>query len=681
MPAGELADSFGAALYAPYLVARYYGWLETGVVVCALFIFVSSVDDLFVDACYWTRWIARRLSGRPETVPEVAELRAKPEQPLAVMVPAWLEYDVIAPMIESMAATLDYSRYTVFAGVYVNDERTIAEVERIRRRFRHVVRVTVPHPGPTCKSDCLNFIVAAIAAHERAYGVVFAGAILHDSEDVLHPLEMKLFNHVLPAEDLIQIPVMSLEREWWELIGATYMDDFAEWHGKDMLVREALTGTVLSAGVGTCFSRRALMALSEETGGQPFNVAVLTEDYDVSLRLGARGMSSTFLRFPVDYRVKRRGWINPSREKTVTLTAPLAVREFFPDTFRTAYRQKARWTLGIAFQGWRQLGWRGSLADRYFLYRDRKGVAAFLVIGAAYLLTAQILVLFFAAEAGLWPERFPSIFVTHPWFGAILAADGAFLGLRAIQRYHFTRKLYGRRHGLLSIPRIFIANFVNFAATLRAWRLFLANVLFGTPIGWDKTMHDFPTTDSLGETEPPHHGLDEETIAEAVAAALGLPRAELTSEEVGAALDLAPPRDWRRWGVAPFRRPGDDAPRLATALPPVAGTLDEIRAALGSERPLHVVRESELLAALRRLEGDAGAFADIGFAHDIHAGDVLISHGLVARAALDEAFAAYDPARDGPVGAFLFARGLPGRDALERARDLLRETRATGDAS
>ena len=53
---------------------------------------------------------------------------------------------------------------------------------------------------------------------------------------------------------------------------------------------------------------------------------------------------------------------------------PLCVREFFPDTFRTAYRQKARWTLGIGLQSWEQIGWQGSLANRYLLLRDRKGI-------------------------------------------------------------------------------------------------------------------------------------------------------------------------------------------------------------------------------------------------------------------------------------------------------------------
>ena len=73
------------------------------------------------------------------------------------------------------------------------------------------------------------------------------------------------------------------------------------------------------------------------------------------------------------------------------------MREFFPDTFRTSYRQKARWRLGIAFQGWGSMGWRGSLATKYFLFRDRKGIVTSIVAVLAYGGAAPFLI-FLAAE-------------------------------------------------------------------------------------------------------------------------------------------------------------------------------------------------------------------------------------------------------------------------------------------
>ena len=148
---------------------------------------------------------------------------------------------MIASMLETMVSTLEYKNYMIFAGTYQNDERTIKEVERMRRRYRQLVRVEVPHDGPTCKADCLNWIVQAIFAQNEKQPEPFAGVILHDSEDVLHPLELKYYNYLLPRIDFIQLPVTSLERDWHELVAGTYMDEFAEWHTKDLVVRESLS--------------------------------------------------------------------------------------------------------------------------------------------------------------------------------------------------------------------------------------------------------------------------------------------------------------------------------------------------------------------------------------------------------------------------------------------------------
>ncbi|WP_043116806.1 glycosyl transferase family protein, partial [Pseudacidovorax intermedius] len=330
------------SLYWPYLAADYYHLLEVLTATVAVLVLISGLDDLFIDLWYWVREAWRALTVRRRYAPlSVAQLRERAEQPMAIMIPAWHEYDVIAPMLANMVSTLEYRDYAIFVGTYRNDARTIEEVERMRRRYRHLVRVEVPHDGPTCKADCLNWVVQAVFKYEKSTGQRFAGVVLHDSEDVLHPLELKYYNYLLPRMDFIQLPVTSLERHWFELVAGTYMDEFAEWHSKDLVVRESLAGTVPSAGVGTCFSLRALHTLAEATQNQPFNVDSLTEDYDIGNRLGQLGMKQIFGRFEVDYVTRRTKWFGLGGEKVHALRMPLGVREFFPDTFRTAYRQKA----------------------------------------------------------------------------------------------------------------------------------------------------------------------------------------------------------------------------------------------------------------------------------------------------------------------------------------------------
>ena len=132
--------------------------------------------------------------------------------------------------------------------------------------------------------------------------------------------------------------VASLEREWYELVAGTYMDEFAESHAKEMVVRESVSGMVPSAGVGTCFSRKALTSLIGATHNKPFNINSLTEDYDVGMRLAGLGMESIFGVFPVTFRV-RRGWA-PRQCARLLVNMPLCVRNTCPlYNFRLATRR------------------------------------------------------------------------------------------------------------------------------------------------------------------------------------------------------------------------------------------------------------------------------------------------------------------------------------------------------
>jgi len=496
-----------SSVYWPYLFGDYYHGLEIVSAIVSVLIMLSSLDDLFVDLWYWVRKFYRALTIQRRCTPLQAwQLRAVEEQPLAIMVPAWREYDVIAAMLESMIGTLEYKNYMIFVGTYQNDERTIQEVERMRRRYRQLVRVEVPHDGPTCKADCLNWIVQAIFRQNRLQPTVFAGLILHDSEDVLHPLELKYYNYLLPRIDFIQLPVTSLEREWYELVAGTYMDEFAEWHTKDLAVRESLSKMVPSAGVGTCFSCRAITELAAETDNQPFNTDTLTEDYDIGARLARRGMKQIFGTFPVEYRARRKGLFGIGRDKVITLSMPLGIREYFPNTFHTAYRQKARWTLGIGLQGWAQVGWAGSFAVKYLLFRDRKGLVTSFIAVLAYFMLVNFLLFFFADLYGEWRVYFPPLFPPHGWLVTLMSCNALMLLLRVIQRSYFVYRIYGWGHGLLAIPRMVIGNFINMMAAARAWRLFLVHLLTGRRLVWDKTMHDFPSTDQL---MPPRRRLGE----------------------------------------------------------------------------------------------------------------------------------------------------------------------------
>ncbi|VVO45068.1 glycosyl transferase family protein [Pseudomonas fluorescens] len=688
------------SLYWPYWLAHYYSFLEISTIVVAVLILISGLDDLFIDLWYWSRRLFRKLTAERKYRPLTAEqLLARDEQPLAIMVPAWLEYDVIAPMIENMVSTLDYQNYVVFVGTYINDQRTIDEVERMRRRYKQLHRVEVPHAGPTCKADCLNWVIQAIFLHEQTHGMTFAGVVMHDSEDVLHPMELRLFNYLLPRKDMIQLPVVSLERNWYEWVAGTYMDEFAEWHGKDLVVRESMTDTVPSAGVGTCFSHRALRVLAGKNRNQPFNTDSLTEDYDVGARLAKVGMNAIFVQFPVQFRVLRKSWFRKPYESTLKM--PLCVRELFPDTFRTAFRQKARWTLGIGLQGWEQMGWSGSLANRYLLFRDRKGLVTAFVSIIAYLILAQLLGLIILRQSGLWDVSFPTPFESNGFIAYLLLANGIALAWRIAHRCYFTTVLYGWQHGLLSIPRMVVGNFVNFMAASRAWRMFLVGKVLNRKLVWDKTMHDFPSTDlvaaaprklgsvllswqaindadlqsALAEQKTRHMPLgrillsngwlDDETLAEAIAFQNDLPRVFDVAAKARDSTLMLDDEFALRWRVVPLGLNAQGHAQVAVANPLPTEGLQQVSNELGRVPVQLIARESEIVARLRQLKVREGQSVPDAGAPLL--GDLLIEMGLMDRHVFSRTMLQYRPQYHGRIGDYLVDSGVLPRATIERA--------------
>jgi len=196
--------------------------------ILAFLLLLLGLDDFFIDAAYWSRRFYRKLfvySNFPKADENI--LFTVPEKPLAVMIPAWNEVDVIGKMADLAARTLDYENYQIFVGTYPNDPDTQRDVDEVCQRFTNVHKIVCARPGPTSKADCLNNIIDAIFSFEKAGGIEFAGFILHDSEDVVSPLELRLFNYLLPRKDLIQVPVYPFLPHWYEFTGGHYVDEFS----------------------------------------------------------------------------------------------------------------------------------------------------------------------------------------------------------------------------------------------------------------------------------------------------------------------------------------------------------------------------------------------------------------------------------------------------------------------
>ena len=330
---------------------------------------IGSLDDLVFDILWFVHKCKRKIltyrkyqSVTAESIPNVAE-----GQRLAIFVPAWNEEAVIGPMLKRCLEQWNNSDFRIYVGCYPNDANTISVVQRAASGSEKVRVVVCENPGPTSKADCLNQLWAALCQDEIGERNNFKAVILHDAEDLVHTRSLELFNHLIDRAALVQIPVIPRRAKQSRWIAGHYGDEFAELHGKQMVLREALGVSMPSAGVGCAFSRDALLKLSCKLKGKPFDATSMTEDYELGLNLTSGSSRGFFVRLK-----DQHGQL-------------VATQEFFPDNLEDAVRQKSRWMAGIALTGWDRLGWEKGWRENWMRLRDRKASIAAIVLAIAYL--------------------------------------------------------------------------------------------------------------------------------------------------------------------------------------------------------------------------------------------------------------------------------------------------------
>ena len=442
-------------------------WVAACLVPLAIWILLSGLDDLFIDLVYWLT--GRRQAGRPAP----SEPDGTSERRIAILVPLWREDRVIGHMLKRNLAALRYANYDVFVGVYPNDQPTARAVAKVARRQARVHLAMCSRDGPTSKGDCLNGAYAAMEEHEAAHAIRYEVVVTHDAEDLIHPESLRLISRFSRYYEMVQVPVLPLATGCCEFTHGIYCDEFAEYQIKDIPVRQRLGGFLPSNGVGTGFARVALDRLAKQQGGRVFDPECLTEDYETGYCLHAMGNRQIFI--PVDF----------------DASGPVATREYFPRSFRTAVRQRGRWVAGIALQGWERHGWRASWKQRYWFWRDRKGLVGNLFSPAANLFCLYGLATSLAASAsgGAWHL---GSHLPH-W---LVCLSGCTLCLSMVQtgvRIGATARIYGWYFAAGVVFRMPRANLVNCAATLEGLRQFFGARIRRSALVWIKTEHVYPT--------------------------------------------------------------------------------------------------------------------------------------------------------------------------------------------
>ena len=437
-----------------------------------IFFIVGAADELAIDLT----WIWLRLTGRARAVPIPQE--TSHDGPLmghaAVLIPAWREERVIAATIGHALTVWPQAELRIYAGCYRNDSATAEAVLAGGCGDPRLRLVIHDRDGPTTKADCLNRLYAAMETDELRSGTRFRMIVLHDAEDMVDPAALGLLDAALTQAEFVQLPVLPEPQRTSRWIGSHYCEEFAEAHGKAMVVRGELGASLPAAGVGCAFNRDLLGAIADDMRGSgPFSVDSLTEDYELGLKITTAGARSWFLR---------------ARRADGCL---VATRACFPPTLRQAVTQKSRWIHGIALQGWDRLGWSGGLAERWMRLRDRRGPLTALVLFAAYVLLVMAGILWLAGQFGYGrPWQPNALLVTVLWINL------ASFAWRVAMRFAFTTREYGMAEGIRAILRLPHANIISIMAGRRAFFAYVATLL-GAKLRWDKTPHHAHPADLL----------------------------------------------------------------------------------------------------------------------------------------------------------------------------------------
>lgn len=425
------------------------------------------IDDAITD--FYA--LFKKLGPKELSKKQLSYFRTLPEKNIAIIVANWHEHEVIGRMVSGNLKRVDYKNYHFFLGVYPNDIETCIAAQNMEALFPNVHVVTNSKPGPTSKGQMLNEIVRQIIREEDELGFEFDVFLMHDSEDVLHPLSLKVINAEITNTDFLQTPIFSFDRPVNEIVGSTYIDEFSELHTKDLFVREALGAPVPSAGVGTAIQRRLMLTLMKDNEGDFLREDSLTEDYVLGMSSAIKGFRTSFRCYFTKDEKGNRNFI--------------ATREYFPNQYQAAVRQKTRWILGIVFQGSKIVPWYGKLIHKFFLYRDRRGPFNNFIAMATTVLTAYLMIYPFIY--GTMPE-----FMSTDWFkvGSLVATFGLFN--RLIHRVKAVGLVNGWMRVRVIPVRCPVGNVINFMATIRAIKDYHRAVIKKEPLRWAKTTHELP---------------------------------------------------------------------------------------------------------------------------------------------------------------------------------------------
>ncbi len=356
--------------------------------------------------------------------------------------------------------------YHIFLGVYPNDTETVNVAKLLAEKYPNVHVIINDLPGPTCKAQNINCVIRNIKKYETLHNKRFQSLTIHDSEDVVHPYELKVTNYLIDKYPALQFPVFPIMKmpkfsNYFESITTgTYADEFAENHFITMVGRYSSGAFVPSAGTGFALSRATLDSFGDE---DVLPDKSLTEDYRLSLTLYEKGIQMYYVlervpRIVKDHKLK---W------------EFIATRSLFPKTFKTAVKQKTRWILGITMQSlrFREIFKTKDLTfvGRYSLYKDVKAKVGNLLSIIAYPIFIYFIFSLFIPLIPIFPAKSLSYYLSIV-LTIMMIERQLFRGVAVYQVYGFRSVFFSCLLPPLMPLRLIWGNIINFVATVRAFK-------------------------------------------------------------------------------------------------------------------------------------------------------------------------------------------------------------------
>ena len=437
-----------------------------GLVLVLLYV-STGIDDFIWDIiCLW-----KRGKEKKDTL-SFKDLEETPPKLIALVIAAWHEDNVLLNVVENIIASQQYpkSMYHIFLGVYPNDSATVYIAQQLQKKHLNVHCVINYKAGPTSKAQNINYVISRIKEYEKEKNWKFSAITVHDSEDLVHPYELKVTNYLMNTHPAIQFPVFPLIKKptfrnfFSNITTNTYADEFAENHFITMVSRRNTGAFVPSAGTGFSLARDTIDTLGYHV--LPENS--LTEDYRLSLTLYENGLQMHYVLEKLE-RLNFQGEIQ---------TEFIATRSMFPNTFKTAVKQKTRWTLGITMQSLRFkdiFNKELSFAGKYSLYRDQKAKIGNMLSMVGYPVLIYFIVSLFTPLTPIYPKY------TLSWYLCVVVT--VMMIERQLFRAVALKNIYGFRSvffGCLFPPvvpiRIIWGNIINLVATVRAYIQYLKGI-------------------------------------------------------------------------------------------------------------------------------------------------------------------------------------------------------------